>query len=141
VNKDRAASETLLRQVYALGIRTVFLTVDAPMAGKREADERVRADETVSAPMSGTTAVNDGAGGGLARIMGTFIDDRLNWDDLVWLRGVWKGKLVLKGVMSAEDAMRAVQEGMDGIVLRFVCSCFAYHITRKTSDSGVNDGS
>lgn len=119
VNKNRAASEALLQQVYSLGIRTVFLTVDAAVAGKREADERVRADETLRTPMGGTAAVNDRAGGGLARIMGTFIDDRLNWDDLVWLRRHWKGKVVLKGIMGAEDAKRAAQEGVDGIVLRY----------------------
>lgn len=141
VNKNRAASESLLRQVYALGIRTVFLTVDAPTAGKREADERVRADETVLAPMSGTKAVNDRAGGGIARIMGTFIDDRLNWDDLAWLRRVWKGKLVLKGVMGAEDAVRAVEEGLDGIVLRLVFYSYFrtnYFTSEKTSASRMS---
>lgn len=90
------------------------------MAGKREADERVRADETMRTPMSGTTAVNDQTGGGLARTMGTYIDDGLCWDDLVWLRRHWKGKVVLKGIMGAEDAKRAAREGVDGIVLRYV---------------------
>lgn len=120
VNKNRAASEALLQQVDSLGIRTIFLTVDAPVAGKREADERVRADETMSTPMAGKTAVNDRAGGGLARTMGTYIDDSLSWDDLEWLRKHWKGKLVLKGIMGAEDAKRAAKEGVDGIVLRYV---------------------
>jgi L-lactate dehydrogenase (cytochrome) len=68
--------------------------------------------------MGGMTAINDRRGGGLARIMGSFIDDRLNWDDLGWLRRHWKGKVVLKGIMGAEDAMRAAREGVDGIVLR-----------------------
>lgn len=119
MNKNRAASEALLQQVYSLGIRTIFLTVDAAVAGKREADERVRVDETIHAPMGKMTAANDRTGGGIARTMGTYIDDRLNWDDLVWLRKHWKGKVVLKGIMGAEDAKRAAQEGVDGITLRY----------------------
>ena len=119
MNKNRSLTETLLEQVYSLGIRTVFVTVDAHVAGKREADERVRADETLSLPMSGTTAVNDKTGGGLARLMSGFIDDQLNWDDVGWLRSVWKGKIVLKGIMGAADAKRAAEEGIDGIVLRY----------------------
>lgn len=95
------------------------MTVDAATAGKREADERVRADETLSSPMSGAKVLNDKSGGGLGRIMGTFIDEKLNWDDLVWLRRIWEGKVVIKGVMCAEDARRAASEGLDGIVLRY----------------------
>lgn len=96
------------------------MTVDAPAAGKREADERVRADETLNSPMSGATAANDKLGGGLGRIMGSYIDDRLNWNDLSWLRRIWKGKIVLKGIMGAADAKRSAKEGMDGIVLRYL---------------------
>lgn len=118
VNKNRASTESLLKHVYSLGIRTIFLTVDAATAGKREADERLGADETLNTPMSGATASNDKIGGGLARTMGSFIDEKLNWNDLVWLRRVWKGNVVIKGVMGAEDAKRAADEGMDGIVLR-----------------------
>lgn len=96
------------------------MTVDAPVPGKREADERVRADESLSTPMSGARAVNDKTGGGLGRIMGSYIDDRLNWNDLGWLRRVWKGRIVIKGIMGAADAKRAAKEGMDGIVLRYL---------------------
>lgn len=118
VNKTRSSSETLLKTVDSLGIRTVFLTVDAPVPGKREADERVRADETLSLPMSNAKAINDKAGGGLARMMGAAFDEQVDWDDLGWLRSVWKGKIVLKGIMGAADAKRAAAEGIDGIVLR-----------------------
>ncbi|KAL8740531.1 MAG: hypothetical protein Q9190_006781 [Brigantiaea leucoxantha] len=118
VNKSRKSSEDLLKKVWDLGIRTIFLTVDAPVAGKREADERVKADETLSSPMSGGKAINDKRGGGLGRVMGSFIDPSLNWEDLKWLRRQWRGRVVLKGVMGAEDAKRAAREGIDGLVLR-----------------------
>ncbi|PNS14012.1 Cytochrome b2, mitochondrial [Sphaceloma murrayae] len=117
VNKDRAKTEALLAQVADLGIDTVFLTVDAPVPGKREADERVKADEGLSTPMSGQKAKNDAKGGGLGRIMGSYIDDSMTWDDLVWLRRVWKGKVVLKGVQGAADASMAMAAGVDGIVV------------------------
>ena len=118
VNRDRRKSEDLLRHVWKLGIRTIFLTVDAPVSGKREADERVKADEGLSAPMSSMKSTNDKKGGGLGRIMGSYIDSMLCWEDLAWLRRAWKGRIVLKGVQTAADARRAVEEGIEGIVVR-----------------------
>lgn len=117
VNKDRKQSEELLKRVRAAGCSAVFVTVDAPVPGKREADERVSADPSTNAPMSGAQAVNDKKGGGLGRIMGNYIDSSLSWDDMQWLRRCWDGKIVLKGIMSAEDAKMAADAGVDGIVL------------------------
>ncbi|KAL8785361.1 MAG: hypothetical protein Q9213_003426 [Squamulea squamosa] len=120
VSKTRSDSEALLRQVWSLGIRTVFLTVDSPLAGKREADERVRMDnDQQGIPMMTGVGkpMNDTRGGGLGRLTGSFIDEGLDWSDLPWLRRHWKGRIVLKGIMCAEDAGRAAEEGLDGIVL------------------------
>src|SRR5439155_1432411 len=41
----------------------------------------------------------------------------VSWKDLSWIRDAWHGKLVVKGVLIAEDARRAVDEGADGIVV------------------------
>lgn len=41
----------------------------------------------------------------------------LSWDDLAWLREKWQGKLVLKGILTVEDAIRAADIGVDGIVI------------------------
>jgi L-lactate dehydrogenase (cytochrome) len=41
----------------------------------------------------------------------------LSWSDIAWIRGAWKGKLVLKGILHPEDARRAAAEGMDGIIV------------------------
>lgn len=118
MNKDRNATESLLKRVRSAGVRTLFLTVDCPVAGKREADERVKADETLSTPMTAAQAVDDRRGSGLARTMCTDREDRLQWDDVGWLRRIWGGKIVIKGVMTADDASRAASEGVNGIVLR-----------------------
>ena len=44
-------------------------------------------------------------------------DPSITYKDIAWLRGCWKGKLVLKGITDPGDAVRAVDEGMDGIVV------------------------
>lgn len=119
VHKKRSDTSALLSTISSQhpNVTSIFLTVDAPCAGKREADERVKADESTQSPMTGITAVNDKFGGSLGRIMGSFIDETLSWEDLAWLRSIWKGKIVIKGIMSAEDAIRAAAEGCDGIVI------------------------
>jgi L-lactate dehydrogenase (cytochrome) len=116
VNKDRRKSEELLAQVKALGIKAIFVTIDAPVPGKREADERAKADEGLSIP-SGSKARSDGKGGGYGRIMGRWVDASLSWDDVAWLKRHWDGPMVLKGVMTAADAQLAVKHGLQGIVL------------------------
>ncbi|KAI1503566.1 FMN-dependent dehydrogenase-domain-containing protein [Biscogniauxia marginata] len=118
VDKDRRKSERLLRTVKDRGAKAIFLTIDAPVVGKREADERLRADESLRLPMSGQQAKNDKKGGALGRIMGSFIDPSMTWDDIAWLRRAAPGlPIVLKGVQTAADAVRAMDAGVDAIYL------------------------
>ena len=117
VDKARHKSEALLKQAEKLGVKAIFVTVDAPVIGKREADERIKADESTFNPMSGMKAKNDAKGGSLGRIMGGYIDSSLSWDDLPWLRACTKLPIVLKGVQTAMDAKRAMENGIDGILL------------------------
>lgn len=44
-------------------------------------------------------------------------DPTMTWEDIVWIRRLWKGPLILKGVMETEDAQRAVDVGADAIVV------------------------
>lgn len=117
VDKHRENSEKLVKKVERLGAKAIFVTVDAPVAGKREADERVKADEGLTAPMSGQKAKNDKKGGSLGRIMAGFIDPTFSWSDIAWLRKVTSLPIVLKGVQTAMDAKRAMEEGIEGIIL------------------------
>ena len=117
VNKDRAQSAKLLRRVRSLGVDAVFVTIDGPVQGKREADERVKADESLSTPMSGQKAKNDRRGGGIGRIMGNYIDPNFTWDDFAWVRKHWDGKVVVKGVQCWQDAKKCADLGMDGVML------------------------
>ncbi|KAK3940763.1 FMN-dependent dehydrogenase-domain-containing protein [Diplogelasinospora grovesii] len=119
VDKARTKSESLLRAaVQSSGVAAVFLTVDAPVPGKREADERVRADESISVPMSGARAGNDRSGGGLGRVMGKYIDDSIDWSAVAWLRRTVPGvPIILKGVQTSADAVKALDHGVDGIMI------------------------
>ena len=118
VNRDRAKSAALLHQCSANpNIKAIFVTVDASWPGKREADERVKADENLSVPMAPAKASNDKKGGGLGRVMAGFIDPGLTWEDLKWVRQHTHLPVCLKGVMSADDAILAMQAGLDGILL------------------------
>ncbi|PVI02309.1 hypothetical protein DM02DRAFT_641315 [Periconia macrospinosa] len=119
VNKDRSASEALLRDAEANGIKGIFFTIDGPVQGKREGDERVKVEATTNAKaaISGAAARNDKRGGGLGRTMGGYIDPTFNWEDIRWLRKATKLPIVAKGVMTAEDAVLAVKYGLDGIVI------------------------
>jgi L-lactate dehydrogenase (cytochrome) len=52
-----------------------------------------------------------------AQFVGRNMDFTLNWRDVEWLRGEWKGKLVVKGIVDPGDARRAADCGADGIVV------------------------
>lgn len=118
VDRQRHKSEALLRKITShKNVTGIFVTTDAAAAGKREADERVKADETIRNPMMTSNATNDKKGGGYGRLMGSFIDPNLNWADIAWLRSQTSLPLVLKGIMSADDVRLALEHGLDGVVL------------------------
>ncbi|OWP05011.1 hypothetical protein B2J93_581 [Marssonina coronariae] len=117
VDKQRAKSEELLKIAGKLGVKSIFVTVDAPVPGKREADERVAADESLSTPMSGARAKNDFKGGALGRIMGSYIDASLSWSDIPWLRAHTSLPVVLKGVQTYMDVLHAADLGIEAVVL------------------------
>ncbi|KAF7592918.1 hypothetical protein BBP40_012239 [Aspergillus hancockii] len=120
INRDRTSSERLLRQAEECWIKAIFLTVDAPVAGKREADERVKADASEvihSAPMTGAQGIGDGRGNAIGRAMGRYIDSSFTWEDLRWLRQSTTLPIVLKGIQTAEDAVMAMEHGVNGIIV------------------------
>lgn len=116
VNSQREKTEALLREAKELGIKAIFVTVDAPIPGKREADERIAAGGLVSG-MSGAVAKNDKKGGGLGRVMAKHIDSTLNWEDLAWVKRVSGLPIILKGVQTAADARLAMDHDVEGIML------------------------
>lgn len=54
---------------------------------------------------------------GAASAVAAELDPTLNWDDIAWLRDIWQGKLIVKGMIHPDDARLAMQYGVDGVVL------------------------
>jgi L-lactate dehydrogenase (cytochrome) len=114
LNKDREKSREILRKVESLGLKAIWLTVDAAGRGKRESDERVKSDETVIDPVTGKPVK---ATGGLTRVMGSYIDQSMTWDAIAWIRSVTNLPIILKGITSAADAKIALEHNVQGIVV------------------------
>ncbi|EOA88611.1 uncharacterized protein SETTUDRAFT_107174 [Exserohilum turcica Et28A] len=114
VNSEREKTEELLPKAAFLGIKGIFVTVDAPVPGKREADERIAA-ESVASAISGAVASNDKKGGGMGRLMAAYVEKSLVWEDIAWIKRVSGLPVVLKGVQSAADTMMAAQFGAEGV--------------------------
>lgn len=117
VNSERHKTAEILRKARSLGIKAIFVTVDAPVPGKREADERIASETAIQSAVSGAASSNDKKGGGIGRLMAQYIDKSLAWSDLAWIRKESGLPIVLKGVQNVEDAKLAVEYGVDGILL------------------------
>ncbi|MFM0718217.1 alpha-hydroxy acid oxidase [Paraburkholderia strydomiana] len=143
VFRKRELTEHMLERCRKAKIHTIFLTVDTPFAPVRERDERngFRARTTLSPGMllsmlrhplwcigalaNGMPSVGNcrpypELGKSLMEQsvnLGRMIDPTLAWSDIRWLRDRWEGKIVIKGILDADDARRAIDEGADGIVI------------------------
>lgn len=68
-------------------------------------------DSARSGPATGERAVD------LADYMNSQFDHGLSWDDVAWLRTVWEGPILLKGIQTVDDAVLAVSHGIEGVIL------------------------
>jgi L-lactate dehydrogenase (cytochrome) len=107
VNRDKEKAKATIRKAVSLGAKAIFITVDSPVIGKRERDERLTAGDD---PFVASTGVAKTSSAGL-------LNAGLTWKDLIWIRETTTLPLVIKGIQSAEDAVLAYQHGVDGIVL------------------------
>jgi 4-hydroxymandelate oxidase len=119
VFKDRAVTEQLVRRAEAAGYAALAVTVDVPFVGRRYRDER----NAFSLP-PGITLANfadlglpDSSGSALFAFFLEQGDPTLSWRDLEWLRSLTSMRVLVKGVLTAEDARLAVEAGVDGIVV------------------------
>ena len=97
---DRGATVAMLHRVHAAGFGAVMLTVDFPENGLRHRDTRNGFEMPIGLPWDELAYAPD-----------------LTWDDLAWIREAAPVPLLLKGIMTAEDARIAVEVGVDGIVV------------------------
>lgn len=122
VYKDRAVSETLVRRAEAAGYRALVLTVDLPVLGRREADERngfALPPELHMAnfPDRAEVRVSDQGGSAMTHLVRAELDPSLTWDVLAWLRSITRLPIVVKGILRGDDAARAVEHGVDAIAV------------------------
>lgn len=115
VNKDRSITRKIVEHAEKRGCKGLFITVDAPQLGRREKDMRSKFSDAGSNVQSGDDSVDRSQGA--ARAISSFIDPALSWKDIPWFKSITKMPIVLKGVQCVEDVLRAVEIGVDGVVL------------------------
>jgi L-lactate dehydrogenase (cytochrome) len=143
VFRDRKFCEEIMGRAHDAGCPVLFVTVDLPQRGQRHAD--LKNGLTVPPRLTLRNALDIATKPAwIARVLmgkrktfgnidhyikrnnikfGTanwsqnHFDQSLNWRDIDWIRKVWPGKLVLKGILDVDDAKTAVAAGADGIVV------------------------
>jgi L-lactate dehydrogenase (cytochrome) len=146
VMRDRSVAEALVERATAAGCPTLVLTVDLPVVGHRYRDVRNGVSGGVPRTRSWRRAadvarhprwVRDVALRGRPLTFGNLegvlrgervpkdfqawvagqFDPGVTWEDLAWLRERWPGRLALKGILDPEDARRALDHGVDGVIV------------------------
>ena len=141
----RGAAEAAITRAKAAGYKALFVTIDTPVAGNRERDVRNGMKELMGRNwlkkakyvpnimahphwLAGYMAdgmsrpfpniVVPGSGPLQAVDVAAALESaQVSWTDLKWIRQLWSGPIVMKGVMTVDDAKRSVDEGAQGIVV------------------------
>ncbi|TCC28561.1 alpha-hydroxy acid oxidase [Kribbella sindirgiensis] len=135
--KDRTAGEDLVKRSAAAGYEALMLTVDVPVAGARLRD--VRNGFTIPPSLTAKTVLDASLhpawwanllttrpltfaslstwDGTVAELLDKLFDPTMTIDDLNWLRSIWDGPLIVKGIQTVGDARRVVDAGADAVVL------------------------
>ncbi|QBS45216.1 alpha-hydroxy acid oxidase [Nocardia sp. CS682] len=134
---DRDRSLALVERAARTGFDTLVVTVDVPVAGARLRDVRNGMTVPPSITLSGAVdalrrpwwwwdfltteplafASLDRWPGTVAELLDAMFDPTVGFDDLAWIRAQWRGKLLVKGVQTVDDAKRLAGLGVDGIIL------------------------
>ena len=113
--RDRAVTEALVAEAVQSGYRAILLTVDAPYAGRRERDLRAGFRVDVDAP-SVQAAIGSDRPVTVEEVF-DLVDPSLDWDSLAALTAGCELPVVLKGVLSPDDAELAIEAGAAGLVV------------------------
>ncbi len=137
VMRQREISYDLVRRAAAAGFDTLMFTVDTPIAGARLRDKRNGFSippqltlgtianaiprpwwwiDFLTTPKLEFASLTD-TGGTVGDLLNAAMDPTISFDDLDVIRGMWPGRLVVKGVQNVADAVRLVDAGVDGIIL------------------------
>ncbi|RCW43297.1 L-lactate dehydrogenase (cytochrome) [Halopolyspora algeriensis] len=135
--RDRSAGKDLVQRARESGYEALILTVDTPVAGARLRD--VRNGLTIPPSLTLRTIADAATHpawwfnllttepltfasfkrweGTVAELIDEMFDPTLSFADVEWLRGLWDGPLIIKGIQNAEDARRVVDLGADAVIL------------------------
>ena len=142
VMRERSIAEQMVRRARRAGYRALVLTVDVPVSGYRERDVRngfkmpfrpspATLANLATRPrwllrfiahgMPGFVNLAEEEGSDTLQLQAALLsremDRSLSWDSLDWLRRLWDGPLLLKGVLHPDDARQARAHGIDGLIV------------------------
>ncbi|NXM39034.1 HAOX2 oxidase, partial [Gymnorhina tibicen] len=110
IHRNRAASQQLVQRAEALGFQGLVLTVDVPYTGKRRDDVR-----------NGFRLPSHMKVKNLERAFEvckmSLLDPSVTWNDIYWLRSLTRLPIIIKGILTREDAELAVRHGVQGIIV------------------------
>ncbi|ODM94462.1 Hydroxyacid oxidase 1, partial [Orchesella cincta] len=116
MHKDRSITQSIIRRAEKAGFEAMVFTVDAQYVGKRRVSFRnpIRFPSHLKLPNATPDAAKDDLD--IFRLH-DILDHGVTWEAVSWLKSVSKLPLVLKGIQTADDAMRAVELGVDAIIV------------------------
>jgi L-lactate dehydrogenase (cytochrome) len=133
LTRDKAANEAMIATAREQGCPALVLTVDLPTPGARYRDVRSsltgapglagmlhRAAQVAARPGWAVDGGLVGAKAPLSDYLGWIarnFDASADWDRLAWVRSLWPGPLIVKGILHPDDAALAVSHGADAIVV------------------------
>jgi len=127
VFKDKSVAMDLVQRAEQAGYKALVITIDLPRVGKRLADERNKFHlpnhlklENLNAdvqPEQNSFETQNQTESGLCKSTQSVIDPKLMWDTLRWVKSFTTLPVVVKGILTGEDAKLAVQHGVDGIIV------------------------
>lgn len=104
---DRVSAARLVRNAAAVGYKALVVTVDSPVWGHKERSIREHFSLPAHLGKANFTEEEDGSNN----------DQTVTWETLAWLRSLTPLPIVLKGILTAEDALLAVEHGIEGIIV------------------------
>ena len=114
-SRDRGFTQGLVEAAVESGFGAIVLTVDLPVPGRRERDlrEAYRLPDDLPLP----NIPEELRGDDFHTALHAVVDDTLTWRDLEWLRSICSLPIVVKGILTAEDALIAVEQGAAAVVV------------------------
>jgi 4-hydroxymandelate oxidase len=118
VQRDRAFTKDMVQRAVAAGCKAVCLTVDTPVLGCRYGQLSFGLPSSLECVhLRGLNLKSSVPTHSMGGIYDPIFDPSFNWKDLEWLRTVAGVPVLLKGVLSPEDGSRAIDYGVDGIIV------------------------